>query len=241
MQKTKLRYADSEIVLTLCVSSMDHICGSFMPPFGNESEEAVPKKLSYLSFGSAAKPPRSRPSPSLFGAEPDESAGRAGVRGCKPSSNTHVTKIRLPFQDEDEDNFERPIKQAKAQGPMPRPSPFGAEPEEPTEPNFGSSSDGDADESEFQGVSKTVFSLGWNALVDFNRATAFKDQKNKPVEKPKRKYDNSRRSSQAAYSRRNPEFTFQKNGTDPVRLQKLFQQGTCQCACGGNLCYSNSK
>ena len=181
-----------------------------MPPFGNESEEAVPKKLSYLSFGSAAKPPRSCPSPSLFGAEPDESAGRAGVRGCKPSSNTHVTKIRLPFQDEDEDNFERPIKQAKAQGPMPRPSPFGTEPEEPTEPNFGSSSDGDADESEFQGVSKTVFSLGWNALVDFNRATAFKDQKNKPVEKPKRKYDNSKRSSQAAYSRRNPEFTFKK-------------------------------
>ena len=86
-----------------------------MPPFGNESEEAVPKKLSYLSFGSAAKPPRSCPSPSLFGAEPDESAGRAGVRGCKPSSNTNVSKIRLPFQDEDEDNF--------GKGPSSRPKP----------------------------------------------------------------------------------------------------------------------
>ncbi len=206
-----------------------------MPPFGNESEEAPIPKLAFLNFKRNSPRPCEPSLPcSVFGAEPAERQIRSH-HVAKPksiASNPKAVQAFVPFQHEFEEGYARSVKQPKVSSPhQTQPSPFGAESEEAVD-ELGWASGSDGDEADFQGSLNTVYSLGWDSLVNFKRSTAFKEAKEKPVEKSKRKYDNSKRESEAAYARKNSEFTFKKNGTDPSRLQRLFDQSTCLCASG---------
>ena len=204
-----------------------------MPPFENEPEEAPIPKLAFLNFKrNSPKPCEPSPPCSVFGAEPAERQIHSHhvAKAKSVVSKPKVAQAFLPFQNEFEEGSTRSVKQPKVTTTHhTQPSLFGAESEEAVD-ELGWASGSDGDEADFHGSEKTVYSLGWDSLVNFKRGTAFKEDKEKQLPKSKRKYDNSKRESEAAYARKNAEFTFKKNGTDSSRLQKLFDQSTCLCA-----------
>ncbi|CAK9093328.1 Uncharacterized protein SCF082_LOCUS43905 [Durusdinium trenchii] len=108
---------------------------------------------------------------------------------------------------------------------------WGEEPEEAghdvRQPLSESSSGSEAD---YRGSAQTVFSMGWNSLLDLKKATFWKEGVNSAPEKKKRKYNNTERAAMASYSRQSSAGHFKENGVDPGRLQKLFKLPSCQCA-----------
>ena len=181
-----------------------------MPPFGAEKEEAPNSKpLPFLSVRSHDRV-KQLPSCGPFGSEPAESfSGPPSKKPCsQPSQSRHQPSTRSVL--------------------------WGAEPEEvDNEVNIGQPLSGSSSgsEGEYRGSANTVFSLGWNTLLDLKKASFWKESVNTVIsDKKKRKYNNTERAAMASYSRQNSAGYFKENGVDVARLQKLFALPTCQCA-----------
>ena len=214
-----------------------------MPPFGDEIEEPLKKPLPFWSLSHAQSARPSKPKPvKAFGAEPDEpvscpvpaveSRRGSGQRGCMPSSASTV------FGSEPEESVGHRAPKVRRKDSAK--SIFGEEQEEDDSSSRGvgfpfapreSDSDEQLSDHDFLPKSQSVFSLGWHCVTNFKYATFWKDNIDDPKSKPTaRKYDNTKRSSKAAYHRKNNGGSQKKNGTDPARLETLFKANTCQCA-----------
>lgn len=225
-----------------------------MPPFGDEPGEKISRPLNFLSFRHAV--PKRRPGSvsNVFGpesAEPDpEEAGSAGLHQTGTSSRTKLTK--RPFEDEeDETGFQKQRPKVKGGSTLPlsvfgdegsedesgapvkgkcASKPFG---EEDGETDDQSSPPSSNDEKAFLVKHNTVFSFGWGSVSSFKKATFWREKMDdEKAKKPKRQYDNRKRSATAVYARKNSHGVFQRNGTDPARLQKLFDAPCCSCDFG---------
>lgn len=197
-----------------------------MPPFGSESKERdTSQPLSFLSF------PRPRRQPGhtspIFGAEPDESGS-----GCTDAESREPDPAPFtPFGAElDEDD--PPPKRHRAVSAT---GPFGqegAEDEDLTQPQAGSSSDEDGPgDSKYVIKSDSVFCLGWKSVLDAEKAGFWKTHMDdERASKAKRKYNNSNRKATAEYARQKTQGCYKKNGIDPLRLEKLFATAQCSCA-----------
>ena len=124
-----------------------------MPPFGVEKEEAPGSKpLPFLSVQSH-DPVKHLPAPGLFGSEPAER-----VSGPAPTKNPSSHR----FQSRPQPSLSSVL--------------WGEEPEEAghdvRQPLSESSSGSEAD---YRGSAQTVFSMGWNSLLDLKKATFWKE------------------------------------------------------------------
>ena len=164
-----------------------------MPPFGVEREEAPKsKRLPFLSQKSH-DPVRASTSAS----------GPFGSEGCESSEP-------LPH---------RPSKSIHPRN-LPQQSLvlFGSEPDEDeAEPGSSGESNDGFDYEAYRGKSQTVFSVGWQSLLDLKKASFWKDS-GEPQPKKKRKYNNASRSATASYSRKNSSGQFKQNGIDPEKI-----------------------
>lgn len=216
-----------------------------MPPFDDEPAEESAKPLNFLSFRHATGTRQSKPAVQLFGPEGAESAGDGGVVKSRP---------KRPFEDEgDETNGEPGPSKACSTNKSAAHSIFGDEGSEDEQPNllptkkpvlFGDESDeseadqsfSSNDETAFQLRKDTVFSFGWVSVSTFKKATFWRENMNDATaKKPKRQYDNSKRSGKAAYKRQKTHGFYKRNGVDPDRLRKLFDSPSCSCAFVRNL------
>ena len=103
-------------------------------------------------------------------------------------------------------------------------TPFGSEGEE------GSSASSSWEPAPADSETPRTFALGWESLASFAQATTWKDFAQKPLERKKRGYDNSKRAAAAqasGLSRRTD--VHRRNGLDVERLDALLGQARCQC------------
>ena len=146
-----------------------------------------------------------------------EGAERKRVLG-RPSQTQSQSSRNVPFGEEGEEGSSKRPKTRQ------NPKPFGKEESE------GSDSDNDSGEFVPQGTgsSSSIFSLGWNTMMNLEKAQFYKKQ-DKPIKK-KRQYNNSQREAAAAKNtnRRNIN-VFASRGADPERVSNLLGQ-SCQCA-----------
>ena len=218
-----------------------------MPPFGDEIEEPLKKPLPFLSLSHAQSARPSKPKPvKAFGAEPDEpvscpvpaveSRRGSGQRGCIPSSASTV------FGSEPEESVGHRAPKVRRKDSAK--SIFGEEQEEDDSSSRGvgfpfapreSDSDEQLSDHDFLPKSQSVFSLGWHCVTNFKYATFWKDNIDDPKSKPTaRKYDNTKRSSNAAYHRKN-NGGFQKKMELTLLVWRPFSRQThasvpCLCA-----------
>ena len=208
-----------------------------MPPFGSEpAERARERPPPFLSLSQAARPDRKLQS-KVFGAEGPERPG-ADTKGL--SSFTQKSKAgsraraRLPFQDEEAECEEGPpCKLARtsqsSSSTRATQAPFADEDEESA--GQGQSDSDAGSDGDYDGKAETIFSFGWAAMSSFKRGSFWKDHSDDKAAAPaKRKYDNTKRSAEAAYTRRGSKGVFERSGVDPSRLDGLLNRDSCQCA-----------
>lgn len=192
-----------------------------MPPFGKEPAEQGSKPKRFLDQRLHDPSAKRRAPHKIFGHEPAESevgAGSQSVRtwsGGSASSSSQSQKRQFPFQDESEepDSGTTPL-------------PFQDEGEE----TFGGGRGSSSDEEQFDRKGTSIFAMGWEAMQKFVAGHFWKEKgaEHNPEQKPKRAYDNSKRSAEAAYKKKGG--VYKANGIDPNRLAKLFNTTACQCA-----------
>lgn len=223
-----------------------------MPPFGDEPGEKTSRPLNFLSFRHA--PPKRRPGPGavshVFGPESAEPEVAGSVGSLKHQTGTS-SRTKRPFDNEDdetgvhkqrskvtggstlplsvfgdeasEDECGAPIQKKGAANP------FGEEGGETDDQSSPSSND----EKAFLVKQNTVFSFGWTSVSSFKKATFWREKMDdEKAKKPKRQYDNRKRSATAVYARTKSQGVFKRNGTDPERLRKLFDAPFCSCDFG---------
>lgn len=175
-----------------------------MPPFGVEREEAPKsKRLPFLSQKSHDPVRASTSASGPFGSEGCESSEPLPHRPSKSIHPRNLTQQSLVL--------------------------FGSEPDEDeAEPGSSGESNDGFDYEAYRGKSQTVFSVGWQSLLDLKKASFWKDS-GEPQPKKKRKYNNASRSATATYSRKNSSGQFKQNGIDPARLERLYGATTCHC------------
>ena len=219
-----------------------------MPPFDDEPCEKIPRPLGFVSFRDAADSKRKPLRPKIFATEPAEPD--LGAAGVETRASTSVSRLasKRPFEDEDDEgacqSYPSKVKHEKQRIPslygdetteddqaLPLKkhwtTPFGDEGDEDSCPSSG---DELVDES-FDVKQDSVFSFGWNSVSTFKKATFWRENMNdEAAVKPKRAYDNSKRSSEATYARQKSKGFYRRNGVDPTRLQKLFDATQCLCA-----------
>lgn len=127
---------------------------------------------------------------------------------------------RKPFCDEGDEEDQPSKKRGK------RPAkPFGIEEE--------SSEQSEEQHAEGSSVSVAVcnFSLGWETLAAFAKSTAWTRNASefKDAKKPKRSYDNKKRTALAQAKDSSSGVTISKNGCDPGRINSLLTEHCC-CA-----------
>ena len=99
-----------------------------------------------------------------------------------------------------------------------------------------SGSNDDPDSNPFLPKTESVFSLGWQTVHSFQKATAWgrhqKEEDKKQKDMKKRAYDNSKRSAAAkeAGNVGHPRKVFESRGQDSDRVNKLINLPTCSCA-----------
>ena len=198
-----------------------------MPPFGNEPAESEEKPLPFLALGQRVKPDPKLQS-TVFGAEGPEQSRSSFALKSKAGSRA---RARLPFQDEDAEPEAGPLQKAARLAQPSRPAaPFADEYEEGDVQRAPSDSDEGSD-GDYGGTAETVFSFGWAAMSSFKRGSFWKDHSDDKAAAPaKRKYDNTKRSAEAAYTRRGSKGVFERSGVDPSRLDGLLNRDSCQCA-----------
>lgn len=195
-----------------------------MPPFGDEPAERGSGKISFLKH-CVRDPDRQRPPVVTTGPFQPEPAEPVRGGGKVPARSS---KAFVPFQDEgDEEDpvSQRPPANKKRKTPQARAIPFQDEPEE-GQSDVASSSDGSG--GEYQ-PKDTVFALGWQAVQHFVKGSFWKENMDERTSKPKRTYDNSKRSAEAVYARKENQGTYKANGLDPNRLRRLFGAPSCHC------------
>lgn len=165
---------------------------------------------------------------------------------------TRPKQPKRPFEDEDDESctpsLPSRLKQGRPSGSVASifgdegpetdmtilPFPKASASRQPFADEEGESSGASSTNDEmFQVKKETVFSFGWSSVASFQKATFWREQMDdEKAQKPKRAYDNSKRSKAAAYSRTKSRGFYKRNGLDPSRLEKLFATN-CLCACGG--------
>lgn len=156
-----------------------------MPPFGKESSEPNARPLPFLSLSHAPNAAKARRKATRAFAS--EAAER--VTPSVPKNEPFRKQPRLaqlPFQNEDAESNSHSSTTRKQR-------PFGDEDSEHMDSNSDS-----AGEDDFKVTSSSVFSLGWQNLMSFKNSSFWSNnQDDKSGAKPKRKYDNSKRKSEA--------------------------------------------
>ena len=192
-----------------------------MPPFANEPAEKIPKGPSFLKQHLRDPVSQHQKRPTLFGAEPAENV----IDKPRPKPKPKPKSGFVPFQDElEEGDSSRPNKPTKRSAPS-HSLPF--QPEQ-CEDNDGSSSSSEG--VSYEKPKDTVFALGWQSLHTFKAGSFWKENMDGVQPKPKRTYDNSKRAATASYGRQENAGSIRANGTDPKRLQMLFESPACQCS-----------
>lgn len=204
-----------------------------MPPFQAEANETLGKPLPFLSRAVKKEP---KPHPvRAFAAEPAESDHGAKAQRRLGSSCLGSTLSVFQAEGEEPDSGKRPRLSQRQVGGSSSSRPtqvFGPEPDESDSSlfNLPSSDDDMGSEQDYVPKSDSVFALGWHSLSSLKDATFWKDNMDDPMkQKPKRKYDNTKRQASAQYARLESQDTYKKNGLDPGRLQKLLNLQQCQC------------
>ena len=186
-----------------------------MPPFEDQpAEKHSGRKIRFLNHHVRDPVLRSQrgSDPKPFGVEPAENVVQQARVQPKPA------KASLPFQDEFEEGERRPGSKRSVSSQS---LPF-----QPEQDEDGSSSEGSCCETELK---DTVFSLGWQSMQTFVAGSFWKENMDELPPKTKRRYDNSKRSTAAAYTRQQNAGSIKTNGTDPQRLRVLFASPSCQC------------
>lgn len=214
-----------------------------MPPFGKESSEPSARPLPFLSLSharSSARDRSQRPS-KVFGSERAEGndvgprhVSSSSARGSTVTAPAVTRVSRLPFQHEGEeheqsDHDDQPSQKKQRSGKASTHVPvlFGDEPDE-----FQPDSDEPSDTpKEFERTSSSAFSLGWQSMLNLQQTGFWKNnQDDQTVKKQKRAYDNSKREASALYLNKDKTGSYSKTGSDPERLQLLFNNPACRCA-----------
>lgn len=198
--------------------------------FGAEpAEETSGAEVGHTPVGSRVKPAQGA-SLLPFGVEPEEGGhpkakvrpardvssspfGAESEEGCLPSAKARRLASHVLFGDEPEES--------EAQGSFPVPGP---------DEDFDCDAP-DVTDHQFLPQKKTVFSLGWRCVTNFQMSSFWKDNIDDPKSKKvSRVYDNTKRKAVASYERQNNSGVQRKNGLDPSRLQRLITASQCQCA-----------
>lgn len=194
-----------------------------MPPFGKESSEPNARPLPFLSLSHAPNAAKARRKATRAFAS--EAAER--VTPSVPKNEPFRKQPRLaqlPFQNEDAESNSHSSTTRKQR-------PFGDEDSEHMDSNSDS-----AGEDDFKVTSSSVFSLGWQNLMSFKNSSFWKNnQDDKTGAKPKRKYDNSKRKSEALYIKKDNAGALKKRGSDPARINSLLDEPTCRCSMDANV------
>ena len=196
---------------------------SHMPPFQAEPAERGTKPLPFLCFRNDLAQTRKR---TVFGSEAAETESDRPVAKARPASSSS-SLLESIFQPQPEELPRLGHKKARAV--------FGDEPAEDDGGYEGDSSNNASDahsDADFAPTRQTVFSLGWQAVTSFEAATGWSRGKMDDPNsvRPKRLYNNEKRSSEAMYARKKAGSAYQSNGRDPERLQALFMLDECRCA-----------
>ena len=198
-----------------------------MPPFGKETSEPDDKKpLPFLSL-SNAPPSKSQKASRAFAAEGSEPGDLRPPRVVKREPNVGKNKdvkVFRPFQDEEEDD--QPPKKIKRSVS----SVSGPFADELGEGDCDSNPSGDDETDVFECSSSSVFSLGWQSMLQFKHSNFWTRNQDDQTGAPrKRAYDNSKRSQTAVYLNRDKAGVYKSHGSDPERLDSIMQQ-QCKCA-----------
>ena len=138
---------------------------------------------------------------------------------------------RRPFADEAAEVEKPTISKKKLKSEASSGKPFQDEASEES-----SDSNDDPDSNPFLPKTESVFSLGWQTVHSFQKATAWdrhqKEEDKKQKDMKKRAYDNSKRSAAAkeAGNFGHPRKVFESRGKDSDRVNKLINLHTCSCA-----------
>lgn len=224
-----------------------------MPPFQVEVDEKRSKRLPFLSRNESV--PKTPSVLRVFAAEPAE-LGSHTSSSWRPSPSPVVATgagVQSLFQDEgeegDHERVQKKTRLATIFGPESHEhekasssTVFGMESAESPDDVYPDSNDDEpGSEGDFVPKADSVFALGWSSLSAFQKATYWKQHVDDPkTQRRKRKYDNRKRQSQAAYARSSGD-VYKKNGVDPGRLQKLFDSSSCQCSSNALVPYSNAQ
>ena len=197
-----------------------------MPPFGREGTEPNARPLPFLSLSHAPNAAKAqRKATKAFGSE---AAERVTVQAPAVPKSQPVRKqprlSHLPFQNEEaESNLHSSTTRKEY--------PFADEDSEHMESNSDSVA-----EDDFKMTSSSVFSLGWQNLLSFKNSSFWKNnQDDETGAKPKRKYDNSKRKSDALYIKKDQAGALKKRGSDPARINSLLDESTCKCSMDANI------
>jgi hypothetical protein len=187
-----------------------------MPPFGKESSEPSGRSIPFLSLSHA---PLARAQKKVSKAFAAEGAERDALN--PPGTGSSGVKKQQSRVTKSNESQSQPFKKGRQTS-----GPFG---DENSEDRDQSDSD-EQSEKDFEATSSSVFSLGWQQMLNFKQSNFWKEsQDDESTIKKKRSYDNTNREANAAYLNQQKAGSFKKTGADPARVKAVLGETICRC------------